>query len=80
MADMHERKSVMAKHADAFIALPGEFPSISFTNKQRICFQDSWNDFVLGGYGTMEELLEMITWSQLGIHEKPVSWCLLPTS
>ncbi|KAK6925780.1 LOG family, partial [Dillenia turbinata] len=25
-----------------------------------------------GGYGTMEELLEMITWSQLGIHEKPV--------
>ncbi|KAL4194545.1 hypothetical protein AMTRI_Chr05g69170 [Amborella trichopoda] len=25
-----------------------------------------------GGYGTMEELLEMITWSQLGIHSKPV--------
>ncbi|XP_068641937.1 cytokinin riboside 5'-monophosphate phosphoribohydrolase LOG8-like [Aristolochia californica] len=25
-----------------------------------------------GGYGTMEELLEMITWSQLGIHTKPV--------
>ncbi|KAJ0973610.1 hypothetical protein J5N97_015575 [Dioscorea zingiberensis] len=47
VADMHERKSVMASHADAFIALPG-------------------------GYGTMEELLEIITWSQLGIHEKPV--------
>ncbi|XP_058072722.1 probable cytokinin riboside 5'-monophosphate phosphoribohydrolase LOGL10 [Magnolia sinica] len=47
VADMHERKSEMAKNADAFIALPG-------------------------GYGTMEELLEMITWSQLGIHEKPV--------
>ncbi|XP_020698368.1 probable cytokinin riboside 5'-monophosphate phosphoribohydrolase LOG4 isoform X4 [Dendrobium catenatum] len=44
--DMHERKSEMAKHADAFIALPG-------------------------GYGTMEELLEIIAWSQLGIHEKP---------
>ena len=26
----------------------------------------------LGGYGTMEEFLEMITWAQLGIHEKPV--------
>lgn len=26
-----------------------------------------------GGYGTMEELLEMITWCQLGIHDKPVS-------
>ncbi|KAA8525142.1 hypothetical protein F0562_006994 [Nyssa sinensis] len=25
-----------------------------------------------GGYGTMEEMLEMITWSQLGIHKKPV--------
>eukprot|EP00246_Nothoceros_aenigmaticus_P016725 TRINITY_DN7794_c0_g1_i1.p1 TRINITY_DN7794_c0_g1~~TRINITY_DN7794_c0_g1_i1.p1 ORF type:complete len:221 (-),score=27.70 TRINITY_DN7794_c0_g1_i1:383-1045(-) len=25
-----------------------------------------------GGYGTFEELLEMITWSQLGIHDKPV--------
>ncbi|KAJ0095596.1 hypothetical protein Patl1_17185 [Pistacia atlantica] len=46
VADMHQRKSEMAKHADAFIALPG-------------------------GYGTMEELLEVITWSQLGVHEKP---------
>ncbi|CAH1440458.1 unnamed protein product [Lactuca virosa] len=45
--DMHQRKSVMAENADAFIALPG-------------------------GYGTMEELLEMVTWSQLGIHDKPV--------
>uniref|UniRef100_A0A2P2JEM1 Cytokinin riboside 5'-monophosphate phosphoribohydrolase n=1 Tax=Rhizophora mucronata TaxID=61149 RepID=A0A2P2JEM1_RHIMU len=45
--DMHQRKAVMAREADAFIALPG-------------------------GYGTMEELLEMITWSQLGIHKKPV--------
>ncbi|KAM7509015.1 hypothetical protein LguiA_019468 [Lonicera macranthoides] len=47
VADMHQRKSEMAKNADAFIALPG-------------------------GYGTMEELLEVIAWSQLGIHEKPV--------
>ncbi|CAL9039998.1 probable cytokinin riboside 5'-monophosphate phosphoribohydrolase LOG4 [Musa acuminata AAA Group] len=47
VADMHERKSEMAKNADAFIALPG-------------------------GYGTMEELLEMVAWSQLGIHGKPV--------
>ncbi|PKI70643.1 cytokinin riboside 5'-monophosphate phosphoribohydrolase LOG8 [Punica granatum] len=45
--NMHERKAVMAREADAFIALPG-------------------------GYGTMEELMEMITWSQLGIHKKPV--------
>ncbi|KAJ1294054.1 hypothetical protein BS78_01G116800 [Paspalum vaginatum] len=45
--DMHERKAEMAKHADAFIALPG-------------------------GYGTIEELLEIIAWAQLGIHSKPV--------
>lgn len=25
-----------------------------------------------GGYGTMEELLEITTWSQLSIHTKPV--------
>ncbi|XP_008808563.1 cytokinin riboside 5'-monophosphate phosphoribohydrolase LOG7-like [Phoenix dactylifera] len=25
-----------------------------------------------GGYGTLEELLEVITWYQLGIHKKPV--------
>ena len=25
-----------------------------------------------GGYGTLEELFEMITWAQLGLHNKPV--------
>ncbi|RLM58223.1 hypothetical protein C2845_PM18G03580 [Panicum miliaceum] len=25
-----------------------------------------------GGYGTMEELLEVMTWAQLGIHRKPI--------
>ena len=25
-----------------------------------------------GGFGTLEELLEIITWAQLGIHRKPV--------
>ena len=44
---MHERKLLMAKHSDAFIAMPG-------------------------GFGTLDELFEMITWGQLGIHVKPV--------
>lgn len=26
-----------------------------------------------GGYGTMEELFEMMTWGQLGLHEKPIA-------
>ncbi len=25
-----------------------------------------------GGFGTMEELFEMLTWSQLGLHSKPI--------
>jgi uncharacterized protein (TIGR00730 family) len=25
-----------------------------------------------GGFGTMEELFEMLTWGQLGIHKKPI--------
>ncbi|KAL6636480.1 hypothetical protein ACP70R_023755 [Stipagrostis hirtigluma subsp. patula] len=47
VSGMHQRKAEMARHSDAFIALPG-------------------------GYGTLEELLEVITWAQLGIHSKPV--------
>ena len=45
--NMHDRKSLMAELADAFVALPG-------------------------GYGTFEELFEVITWSQLGIHRKNI--------
>ena len=47
VATMHERKALMAKLSDAFIALPG-------------------------GYGTFDELCEMATWDQLGIHVKPL--------
>ncbi|XP_008813587.1 cytokinin riboside 5'-monophosphate phosphoribohydrolase LOG3-like [Phoenix dactylifera] len=47
VGSMHQRKAEMARHSDAFIALPG-------------------------GYGTLEELLEVISWAQLGIHNKPV--------
>ena len=25
-----------------------------------------------GGFGTLEETIEMLTWTQLGIHEKPI--------
>lgn len=45
--DMHERKMLMFKKSDAFVALPG-------------------------GIGTLEELVEQLTWSQLGRHEKPI--------
>ena len=46
-------------------------------NKTSKSFDIPFPDFfkiwlIEGGYGTMEELLEMITWSQLGIHDKPI--------
>lgn len=47
VADMHQRKALMADRSDAFIALPG-------------------------GAGTLEELFEVWTWSQLGLHAKPI--------
>lgn len=78
----------MAKQADAFIALPGMyfelvqhwfgrsflyffclFGSINSNHKYHVL--SIWS----GGYGTLEELLEVITYAQLGIHRKPV-WIL----
>ena len=47
VADMHERKRLMAGLSDACIALPG-------------------------GCGTLEELLEVITWKQLGLYVGPI--------
>jgi len=43
---MHERKALLARRADAFVALPG-------------------------GYGTLDEFIEIVTWAQLKIHAKP---------
>ena len=48
VGSMHERKALMAEHADAFVALPG-------------------------GMGTLEELFEVFTWRQLGLHAKPIA-------
>jgi len=46
VASMHERKTLMAALADAFVALPG-------------------------GFGTLEEIIEVVTWGQLKFHDKP---------
>ncbi len=46
VGSMHERKALMSKLSEGFIALPG-------------------------GNGTLEEFFEVLTWAQLGEHEKP---------
>jgi len=44
---MRQRKQIMERRSDAFVALPG-------------------------GFGTLEELLEILTLRQLAMHDKPV--------
>lgn len=52
----------------------GELKIVSDMHQRKAEMEKHADAFIAlpGGYGTMEELLEMITWSQLGIHEKPV--------
>ncbi len=43
---------------------------------QRKAKMDALSDGVIalpGGFGTLEELFEMLTWSQLGLHGKPIA-------
>lgn len=47
VADMHQRKRIMAERADAFAVLPG-------------------------GVGTLDETIEILSWRQLGLHQKPI--------
>lgn len=46
---MHQRKELMYKISDGFIAMPG-------------------------GFGTLDEFFEILTWSQLGLHKKPIGF------
>ncbi|OAY54121.1 cytokinin riboside 5'-monophosphate phosphoribohydrolase LOG8 [Manihot esculenta] len=52
----------------------GEVRTVSDMHERKAAMAREADAFIAlpGGYGTMEELLEMITWSQLGIHKKPV--------
>lgn len=42
------------------------------TRKKRMADESDAFVCLPGGFGTMEEMLEMITWSQLNIHAKPI--------
>ncbi|WP_140937041.1 LOG family protein [Sphingobacterium lumbrici] len=45
------------------------------TMHERKTLMDEMSEGIIalpGGFGTLEELFEMITWAQLGLHQKPV--------
>ncbi|WVZ65766.1 hypothetical protein U9M48_015079 [Paspalum notatum var. saurae] len=84
VAGMHQRKAEMARNSDAFIALPGTYVAqqelpVEFRAGRPIhpSIHPSIHLLTRGydmirGYGTLDELLEVIAWAQLGIHSKPV--------
>ncbi|KAI3409456.1 Cytokinin riboside 5'-monophosphate phosphoribohydrolase [Psidium guajava] len=53
----------------------GEMRTVSDMHQRKAEMARQADAFIAlpGGYGTLEELLEVITWAQLGIHRKPVS-------
>ncbi|XP_029126306.1 cytokinin riboside 5'-monophosphate phosphoribohydrolase LOG1 isoform X2 [Cajanus cajan] len=52
----------------------GEVRPVSSMHQRKAEMAQKADAFIAlpGGYGTLEELLEVITWAQLGIHDKPV--------
>ncbi|XP_015072440.1 cytokinin riboside 5'-monophosphate phosphoribohydrolase LOG7 [Solanum pennellii] len=52
----------------------GEVKAVSGMHQRKAEMARQADAFIAlpGGYGTLEELLEVITWAQLGIHRKPV--------
>ncbi|KAL7128181.1 hypothetical protein ABFS83_14G298400 [Erythranthe nasuta] len=52
----------------------GEVRAVSGMHQRKAEMNRQADAFIAlpGGYGTLEELLEVITWAQLGIHHKPV--------
>lgn len=80
---MHERKTLMSRESAGFVVLPvGRLscptPSFSLTSILSLPLHALRPPLIIsplphqGGYGTLEELAETTTWTQLSIHCKPV--------
>ncbi|MEM7534119.1 MAG: TIGR00730 family Rossman fold protein [Chloroflexota bacterium] len=52
----------------------GEVVEVDSMHTRKAMMESRADAFIVlpGGYGTLEELFEMITWAQLGIHAKPI--------
>ncbi|KAI5124510.1 hypothetical protein M0805_003034 [Coniferiporia weirii] len=71
-----EKTSCEVNGGDASIVSMGEREKVvvNTMHERKIEMAERSGGFVglPGGYGTYEEIFEVITWSQIGIHEKPV--------
>lgn len=65
--DFLKDREVMLKNADEMIVVPD-------MHTRKMLMFDKADAFVAlpGGVGTLEELVEQLTWSQLGRHTKPI--------
>jgi len=52
-----------------------ELHVVSSMHERKLLMADRADAFIAmpGGYGTLEELFEVLTWGQLGLHNKPVA-------
>lgn len=83
---MHERKAAMAELCDGFVTLPGGFgcvaapffPIILLVRARRYSMGPTHTMYMTNilckQHRTMEEIMEAITWLQLGYHTKPVAF------
>jgi uncharacterized protein (TIGR00730 family) len=58
--------------------VPGDLSDVRIVgsmHERKALMHDLAQAFVVlpGGLGTLEELLEIVTWSQLGLHDKPIT-------
>ena len=52
-----------------------ELHVVKSMHERKLLMADRADGFIAmpGGYGTLEELFEVLTWGQLGLHQKPVA-------